>query len=74
LAVVERIVSRLRTGVESVNDYVRNTLTYRVLLLIFWLLAFLLPWLLLVSSYTLKVYEDLTGKEIRFGENEKDTP
>jgi hypothetical protein len=59
--------------VASVKGFVRNTLIFRTLLLIFWVAAFLLPWLLLVSAYMLKAFVVLTGKEPRFGEKKKAT-
>jgi len=57
--------------VASVRGYVRNTLIYRALLLIFWSSAFLLPWLLLVLAYMLKAFAALTGKELSFGSSSK---
>jgi hypothetical protein len=59
--------------VASVRGFVRNTLTYKALLLIFWSSAFLLPWLLLVLAYTLKAFVVLTGKELSFGSSSKAT-
>jgi hypothetical protein len=59
--------------VASVSGFVRNTLIYRALLLIFWSSAFLLPWLLLVLAYMLKVFAALTGKELSFGSSNKAT-
>jgi len=64
----------LPIGAESGSVSVWNMLTYRILLMIFWAVAFLLPSLLLVSSYMLKVYADLFGKELVFGKKNKDTP
>jgi hypothetical protein len=58
--------------VASVRGFVRNTLTYKALLLIFWSSAFLLPRALLVLAYMLKAYADLTGKELKFGNNNRD--
>jgi hypothetical protein len=55
----------------SVRDFVRNIVISKVLLAMFWLAAFLLPWLLLVSSYTLSLYVAVTGKEPRFGKRSK---
>lgn len=55
----------------SAKGFVRNTLIYRALLVIFWSSAFLLPWLLVVSAFTLKAYEDLTGKAPSFGSSNK---
>ncbi|NDI13150.1 MAG: hypothetical protein EBZ20_07010 [Rhodobacteraceae bacterium] len=50
-----------------------NMLTYRVLLMTFWAVAFLLPSLLLASAYMLKAYAAVFGKELRFGPKNKDT-
>jgi hypothetical protein len=73
LAMGVRIKWALESTGESVRGFVRNTLIYRVLLLIFWSAAFLLPWLLLVSAYMLKVFVDLIGKEPSFGSSNKAT-
>jgi hypothetical protein len=48
-------------------------LTYRILLMTFWAVAFLLPSLLLASAYMLKVYAAVFGKELVFGRKNKDT-
>jgi hypothetical protein len=64
----------LPTGDASGSVSAWNMLTYRILLMIFWALAFLLPSLLLVSSYTLKVYVAVFGKELVFGKKSKDIP
>jgi hypothetical protein len=42
--------------------------------MIFWVLAFLLPSLLLASGYTLKVYAAVFGKELAFSKKSKDIP
>jgi hypothetical protein len=60
------LVWALESMVASVKGFVRNIVICRALLVIFWLAAFLLPWLLLVSSYTLSLYAAVTGKEPRF--------
>jgi hypothetical protein len=57
----------------SANGFVRNTLTYKALLLIFWSAAFLVPWLLLVSACMLKAFVALTGWEPSFGNSSKAT-
>jgi hypothetical protein len=59
-------------GGASGNVSVWNMLSYRVLLMIFWVLAFLVPWLLLVSGFMLKVCEVLTGKVPVFDKKSKD--
>jgi hypothetical protein len=51
-----------------------NILTYRILLMTFWAVAFLLPSLLLASAYMLKVYAAVFGKELVFDKKNKDTP
>jgi hypothetical protein len=68
-----RTIWALESLVASVRGFVRNTLIYRVLLLIFWSSAFLFPWLLLVLAYTLKAFVVLTGKELSFGSSNKAT-
>jgi hypothetical protein len=64
----------LPTGGASGSVSVWNMLTYRILLMIFWVLAFLLPSLLLASGYTLKVYAAVFGRELVFGKKNKDIP
>jgi hypothetical protein len=54
------------------KGWLKNIVFYRVLLMIFWALAFLVPRALLVLAYTLKAYADLTGRELKFGNNSKD--
>jgi hypothetical protein len=71
LAMAGRTICGLRTGGASVSAFVRNIVTWRVLLVIFWLGAFLLPWLLLVSACILKVCEALAGKEPQFAKRNK---
>jgi hypothetical protein len=36
--------------------------------------AFLIPWLWLVSAYTLKAFEDLIGRELNYGNSNKASP
>jgi hypothetical protein len=57
----------------SVKGFVQNTLIYRALLMTFWLAALVLPWLLLVSACTLKVYAALTGRVWSFASKRKAT-
>jgi hypothetical protein len=57
--------------VASVNDFVRNILIYKILLLTFWLAAFLVPWLWLALVFMLNLLEVLTGKELNFGDRRK---
>jgi hypothetical protein len=57
-----------------VKGFVRNTLIYRALLVIFLMGAFLIPWLWLVSVYTLKAFEDLIGRELNYGNSNKASP
>jgi hypothetical protein len=70
-AMVVGLVWALESMAASVRDFVRNIVISKVLLAMFWLAAFLLPWLLLVSSYTLSLYVAVTGKEPRFGKRSK---
>jgi hypothetical protein len=53
------------------KGYVRNTLIYRALLVIFWALAFLVPLLLLGLAFMLKAYEAAFGKELNFASKSK---
>jgi hypothetical protein len=68
---VDEMRCKLRTGAALASAFVRNTVIWRVLLAIFWLGAFLLPWLLLVSACILKLCEVLTGKVPQFVKNDK---
>jgi hypothetical protein len=56
-----------------VKGFVRNTLIYRALLVIFLMAAFLIPWLWLVSGFTLRVLEILTGKARRCESSREDS-
>ena len=71
LAMVVDLAWALRNMVALAKSFVLNIVICRILLAIYLLAAFLLPWLLLVSSYMLKVYVDLTGKVPRFGKRSK---
>jgi hypothetical protein len=62
----------LPTGDASGSVSAWNMLTYRILLMTFWVLAFLVPWLLLASAYMLKAYAAVFGKELRFAPKSKD--
>ena len=62
LAMAERVKWAAQNMGASVRGFVRNTLIYRALCVTFWMGAFLLPWLLLVSAFILKVFVDLIGK------------
>jgi hypothetical protein len=69
---VEEVAWAVQSMVVWGKGFVRNTLIYKVLLMTFWALAFLVPRALLVLAYTLKAYADLTGRELKFGNNSKD--
>jgi hypothetical protein len=64
----------VRSMAASARGFVRNTLSFKALLAIFWLAAFLLPWLLLVCSYMLKACEVLTGRVPVFVKQSKAIP
>ena len=60
------------TGGASGSVSVWNMLTYKALLAIFWMLAFLVPWLWLALAYMLKACEAVFGKVPVFGKKSKD--
>lgn len=74
LAMAERTGWGQRIGGASGKDFGWNIAISRALLVIFWIGAFLLPWLLLASACMLKVSEALIGKELQLGRRSRATP